>query len=54
MPRELKVIKINNNSEKVHPATNIYAKEFKKGQLSRHKILFRITAFGLTASAAYA
>ena len=46
--------KINNNHEKVHPATNMYAKEFQKGQLSRREFLYRTTALGLTASAAYA
>jgi len=46
--------KINNNYEKVHPATKMYAKEFQKGQLSRREFLSRTTALGLTASAAYA
>ena len=39
---------------KIHPAAEMYAKEFKAGQLDRREFLSRTTALGLTATAAYA
>ena len=38
----------------IHPAAEMYASEFKNGDLSRREFLARTTALGLTASAAYA
>jgi len=36
-----------------HPAAEMYAKEYKSGQLSRREFLTRSTALGVTAAAAY-
>jgi len=38
----------------IHPAAEMYASEFKNGDLSRREFLARTTALGLTASTAYA
>ncbi len=45
---------MTNSTATMHPAAEMYAREFKKGQLSRREFLTRTTALGLTASAAYA
>ena len=37
-----------------HPAAKMYAREFKKGLLSRREFIARTTALGLTSAAAYA
>ncbi len=39
---------------RVHPAVEMYANEFKSGELSRREFIARTTALGLTATAAYA
>ncbi len=38
---------------RIHPAAEMYAKEFKAGQLSRREFLARTTALGVSAAAAY-
>lgn len=40
-------------SNKVHPAADMYAKEFSEGKLSRREFLTRSTALGVSATAAY-
>jgi peptide/nickel transport system substrate-binding protein len=39
---------------RLHPAADMYAKEFKAGQLDRREFLVRTTALGVSATAAYA
>lgn len=39
---------------RLHPAAELYASEFKAGQLSRREFLARTTALGVAASTAYA
>ena len=41
------------NFLKSHPAAEMYAKEYKNGQLSRREFLVRSTALGVSAAAAY-
>ncbi|WP_039017651.1 ABC transporter substrate-binding protein [Halocynthiibacter namhaensis] len=40
-------------SNKMHPAADMYAKEFTEGKLSRREFLTRSTALGVSATAAY-
>jgi len=40
-------------SKTLHPAADMYAKEFNEGKLSRREFLSRSTALGVTATAAY-
>ncbi|MCC1493573.1 ABC transporter substrate-binding protein [Cognatishimia sp. F0-27] len=44
----------HNDTRRVHPAANLYAREFKNGLIDRREFLTRATALGVTASAAYA
>ena len=39
---------------RVHPAAEMYAAELRKGQIDRREFLTRVTALGVTATAAYA
>lgn len=41
------------NNKNLHPAAEMYANEYKAGQLSRREFLARTTALGVTATAAY-
>ncbi len=41
-------------TQRVHPAAEMYAREFKQGLLDRREFLVRTTALGVSASAAYA
>ncbi|MBV2360838.1 ABC transporter substrate-binding protein [Thalassococcus sp. CAU 1522] len=43
-----------NNPRRVHPAAEMYAREFKQGLMDRREFLTRATALGLSAGAAYA
>jgi len=43
----------SNSFLKSHPAAEMYAEEYKGGQLSRREFLTRSTALGVTAAAAY-
>ena len=40
-------------SNKMHPAADMYAKEYSEGKLSRREFLARSTALGVSATAAY-
>ncbi|MDJ0825644.1 MAG: ABC transporter substrate-binding protein [Rhodobacter sp.] len=44
---------VHTNPKKVHPAAEMYAREYHAGQLSRREFLTRATGMGLTAAAAY-
>ena len=40
-------------ADRIHPAAEMYAEEFKAGQLDRREFLARATALGVSAAAAY-
>ncbi|MDJ0823163.1 MAG: ABC transporter substrate-binding protein [Paracoccaceae bacterium] len=42
------------DTQRVHPAAEMYAREFKDGQIDRREFLARTTMLGVTATAAYA
>jgi len=42
------------NNQRVHPAAEMYAREFKDGHMDRREFMSRATALGLTAAGAYA
>ncbi|MDJ0630320.1 MAG: ABC transporter substrate-binding protein [Rhodobacter sp.] len=41
------------NPKRLHPAAEMYAREYKAGQISRREFLTRATGMGVTAAAAY-
>lgn len=41
-------------TQQVHPAAKLYAKEFKEGHMDRREFLARTTMLGVSATAAYA
>ncbi|MDF1855798.1 ABC transporter substrate-binding protein [Pseudooceanicola sp.] len=43
-----------NNKDRIHPAAQMYAKEFKSGQLSRREFITRASALGVATPAIYA